>query len=156
MTSSFPNVSVYEIRGMEEHIAHAQILPRMGAVLFGFAGGCALLLSLTGLFGVVHYSVSRRSREIGIRMALGAEPQNVVSMILSQGMKLAACGSVLGLAAALATSRLLSSVLYGISPLDAVTFTLVPAVLLAAALLAALLPAWRASRMAPSMALREE
>ncbi|MBL8220559.1 MAG: FtsX-like permease family protein, partial [Bryobacterales bacterium] len=153
---SFPSVSLFDVERVEDHVTNAQILPRMAAVIFGFAGCTALLLAITGLFGVVHYSVSRRSREFGIRMAVGADSSRILCMVLRQGSLLAALGVAIGLAAALAASRLLAGILYGVSPNDALTFTVAPAMLLAVALLACLVPAWRASRLHPSSALREE
>jgi predicted permease len=156
MRLAFPNVSVFQTQTMEEHVNEAQILPRMAALVFGFAGGAALLLSLTGLFGVISYSVSRRTREIGIRMALGASQESVLGMVLRQGLVLSVTGLLIGLAAALASTRVLVGLLYGVSPTDAVTFTVVPLLLLATSLVASLIPARRASRLAPLVALREE
>jgi ABC-type antimicrobial peptide transport system permease subunit len=124
--------------------------------LFSVLGAVALLLAVSGLFGVIAYSVSQRTREIGIRMALGAHRGKVVGMVLRQGMTLAGAGTLIGLAAALAATRLLRSLLLGVSPLDPVTFTLVPLLLLIVALLACLLPARRAAQTDPMEALRCE
>jgi ABC-type antimicrobial peptide transport system permease subunit len=124
--------------------------------LFSVLGTVALLLAVSGLFGVIAYSVSQRTREIGIRMALGAHRGKVVRMVLRQGMTLAGAGTLLGLAAALAATRLLRSLLLGVSPIDPVTFTLVPLLLLVVALLACLFPARRAAQTDPMEALRCE
>ena len=154
--AAYPNLSVFDVQDLQSHLAAAQILPRVAGVLFGFAGLSALLLSITGLFGVVNYSVSRRTREIGIRMALGAERQSVLQMILSQGMRLSLVGAIIGFALSFAGTRVLSGLLYGVEPTDPLTFSVVPVVLLATALGACLIPALRASRLAPMTALREE
>jgi len=150
------NLSVFDISTMDEHVTNARILPRLAASLFGFAGGAALLLAITGLFGVVHYSVSRRVRDIGIRMALGADHRDVIAMVLRQGLALAGAGSALGLAAAAAGMPLLGSILYGVQALDPLTFLIAPTALLLTAVAACAIPARRAARLAPWQALRED
>jgi putative ABC transport system permease protein len=105
---------------------------------------------------VIAYSVSQRTREIGIRMALGAQRANVLEMVLRQGMTLAGAGTLIGLGGAFAATRLLRSLLLGVDPVDAVTFTLVPVLLLVVALLACVLPAGRAAKVDPMEALRYE
>ncbi|MBL8228272.1 MAG: ABC transporter permease [Bryobacterales bacterium] len=154
--SAYPNLSVFDMQDLQTHLAAAQLLPRIAAVLFGFAGLSALLLAITGLFGVINYSVNRRTREIGIRMALGAERGSVLRMVLMQGMRLSVVGAVIGMAMAFAGTRILSGLLYGVEPTDSFTFTVVPFVLLATAAGACLAPALRASRLLPMAALREE
>ena len=119
-------------------------------------GAVALLLAISGLFGVIAYSVSQRTREIGIRMALGAKRGKVVEMVLRQGMILAGAGTLIGLAGAFAATRLLSSLLLGVGPLDPLTFALVPMLLLVVALLACVIPARRAAKVDPMEALRYE
>ena len=116
----------------------------------------ALALAAVGLYGVVGYGVAQRTREIGIRMALGADGGRVVRLLVAGGLKLAAAGGALGLALAVVATRLLGGLLFGIDALDPLTFLGVPLVLLAAALLAAWLPARRASRVDPVAALRSE
>ena len=128
--------------------------PRMGASLLSAFGMIALVLAAIGLYGVMSYSVNQRTREIGIRMALGAAQQDVRGMIVRQGLWLAVGGVVVGLAAALALARYVTNLLFGVSGTDLVTFVGVPAVLLAVALVATLLPAFRASRVDPVEALR--
>ena len=119
--------------------------------MFGFL---ALLLAAVGLYGVMSYSVSQRTREIGIRMALGAGHTDVRSMVLRQGLLLATSGVFLGLAAALGLARLMTNLLYGVSGADPFTFGAVPLLLLGIAAVATYLPAWRASRVDPVEALR--
>jgi putative ABC transport system permease protein len=127
--------------------------PRMGASLLSAFGMIALVLAAIGLYGVMSYSVNQRTREIGIRMALGAAQQDVRSMIVRQGLWLAVGGVAVGLAAALALARLVTNLLF-VSGADPVTFVAVPIVLLTVALVATLLPAFRASRVDPVEALR--
>jgi putative ABC transport system permease protein len=116
----------------------------------------ALALAISGLFGVIAYSVSQRTRELGIRLALGAQRRDVLRLVLRQGLKLAGLGIVIGLAGAIAVMRLLSSLLFGIGPLDPMTFLAVPSLLLAVAWFACWLPARRAARVDPMVALRSE
>ncbi len=128
--------------------------PRMGASLLGVFGVLALLLAAIGLYGVMSYSVSQRTREIGIRMALGARDLDVRNMVARQGLLLAAGGVVLGLFAAFGMTGLVTSLLFGITGADPLTFIVVPLVLLIVAAVATYLPAWRASRVDPVDALR--
>jgi ABC-type lipoprotein release transport system permease subunit len=147
------NLAVFNAETMQEHVEKAMLLPRLTAALLGVFGVAGLVLATVGLYGVMSYSVRRRTREIGIRMALGAPASGVLGMVVRQGMLLAGTGLAIGLALALALSRFTASLLYGISPTDAVTFVGVPAVLAAVALAATLLPAHRASRTDPWIAL---
>ena len=128
--------------------------PRMGASLLTAFGVLALLLAAVGLYGVMAYSVTQRTREIGIRMALGAEGQQVRGMVVRQGLLLAAGGVVLGVAGAFGLSRVVARLLFGIAGADPLTFVVVPAVLLVVAGIATLFPAWKASRVDPVDALR--
>jgi ABC-type antimicrobial peptide transport system permease subunit len=128
--------------------------PRMGTSLLAIFGFLALLLAAVGLYGVMAYSVSQRTREIGIRMALGAEQRNVRNMVVRQGLLLAVGGVAIGLAAAFGLARLVTNLLFGVSGADPVTFAVIPIVLLAVAVIASSLPAWRASRVDPVEALR--
>jgi predicted permease len=149
-------MAVYNTETMEEHLREALFLPRLAGTLFGIFGFIGLVLAAVGLYGVMSYSVSRRTREIGIRIALGAQLGAVHRLILRQGMVLTVIAMALGLPAAFAVAGLLSSFLYGIRPHDAITFTLVPLFLALVALAASWLPAQRASRIDPQSALRYE
>ena len=130
--------------------------PRMGASLLAVFAGLSLVLAVIGIYGVMAYSVNQRTRELGIRMALGASRGEVVRLVVTHGLRLTAMGVVVGLMAAFAASRLVASLLFDVSPTDVVTFVAVPIVLAAAALGASYLPALRATRIDPMAALRYE
>jgi ABC-type antimicrobial peptide transport system permease subunit len=119
-------------------------------------GGLALVLAVVGVYGVMAYAVVRRTREIGIRTALGAEPGTVLRMILREGLLMTLGGTALGFLLALGIGRALSGMLYQVSPVDPVAFTLAPAMLVATALFACCLPARRAAKVDPMVALRNE
>ena len=125
-------------------------------VMLAIAGGMALVLGIVGIYGVIAYAISQRTREIGIRMALGAQPSGLLGMYLRQGLRLAGVGAVIGLAAAAGLTRLMSSLLFGVTALDPVTYAAVSALLILAALLASYLPARRAMAIDPVEALRAE
>jgi putative ABC transport system permease protein len=125
-------------------------------VMLAIAGGMALLLGIVGIYGVIAYAVSQRTREIGIRMAVGAQPAGLLRMFVRQGLLLAGVGAALGLAAAAGLTRLMSSLLFGVTPLDPVTYAAVSALLILAAVLASYLPARRAIAIDPVEALRAE
>ena len=129
---------------------------RLGAVMFGIFGGIALVLAAVGVYGVKAYAVARRTREIGIRMALGAEPGSVQRMILREGLVMTLTGAALGLLLAFGLGRLCAGMLYDVSPMDPLAFTLAPAVLFVTAMLACYLPARKATRVSPLTALRSE
>jgi len=116
----------------------------------------AAALAAIGIYGSTHYAVSQRVREIGVRMALGAESSAVVSLLLTQTSRVAFVGVALGTAASIAVSRVLASLLYEVAPTDPLALALAPAMLMFVALVAALLPAWRATRIDPIMALRDQ
>jgi predicted permease len=151
-----PAMAVYNEETMEEHLRSALFLPRLAGTLFGVFGITGLLLAAIGLYGIMSYSVSRRTREIGIRIALGAQIGAVQRLIVRQGMLLSAIAVALGLPAALVGAKFSSSFLYGVRPHDLVTFLTVPLLLLGIALVACWLPARRASRIDPQTALRYE
>ncbi|MBZ5593651.1 MAG: ABC transporter permease [Acidobacteriia bacterium] len=151
-----PNLAVFGIETMQEHVNKSLLVPKLSAVLLGVFGAVGLVLATVGLYGVLSYSVRRRTHEIGIRMALGASANGVMRMVARQGTLLAGVGLAIGLAISLALWRLAGSFLYGISATDPVTFIGVPLLLLLVAFVAALLPARRAARVAPMDALRYE
>ena len=138
-------------------LVSASLAPRRFVVtLLGIFAGLALLMAVIGLYGVISYSVSQRTQEIGIRMALGAEASGVLSLVIGQGMQLAGIGAAIGLLASLGFSRLLKNQLFQVSAFDPLTFTVTALVLIAAALLATYIPARRATRVDPMVALRYE
>jgi ABC-type antimicrobial peptide transport system permease subunit len=131
-------------------------ITKIGAMLFGAFGAVALLLSFLGVYGLKAYTVARRTREIGIRMALGATARDVVRMIVGEGARMAAVGLAIGLALAIAVGKLAGKFLFGITGNDPITFILIPLALAAVALFACWLPARRATRVNPMTALRCE
>jgi predicted permease len=151
-----PNMAVFNTETMQEHVNKSLLLPRISALLFGIFGAVGLTLAAIGLYGVMSYSVRRRTREIGIRMALGARPGAVLRMVLGQGLVLTGVGLAIGLGIALGLGRFTASLLYGISGTDLLTFASVSAVLLAAAIVAVVVPAFRAAHVEPTTALRYE
>lgn len=146
------------VKSFPQHLdASMQLwMTRAGAALFGLFGGLALLLAIVGLYGVKAYAVSRRTREIGIRVALGAEPRKVRGMILREGLAMTASGLVLGLLLGLAAGQACASMLYDVGPMDPIAFTLASIALAAAAMLACWFPALRATKISPMTALRAE
>jgi predicted permease len=149
-------VPVFGVKTMDEHKTYALWAPNMAASFSLAFGVVAILLSAVGLYSVMAYVVSQRTREVGIRMALGANRGDVMKMITRQGMRLAAVGVALGLLLALALAQVLSSLLIGVSGYDVTTFILVPALLAVVALVACYLPARRATKVDPLVALRYE
>ncbi len=150
------NVPMFRVRTMEQQMSSAMAMQRMAASLLTGFGAVALALAALGIYGVLAYSVSRRTREIGVRMALGAQITDVLGMVLKQGLALIVVGMALGLGGAVAVTRLLSSFLYETKPLDPVTFVAVALLLAAVSLFACWLPARRAARVDPMKALRTE
>ena len=146
-------VQYESVAGIIRELLWAQ---RLSAGLLGVFGGLALVLATVGIYGVVSYSVTRRVREIGVRMALGATPAGVQTMILREGIRLVAMGVAAGMLMALVGSRAVEGMLFATSPRDPATFVLVPSVLTLVALLACWLPALRATRIDPAVALRDE
>jgi predicted permease len=149
-----PRLALLRLGTLEQHMALALFPARATGLLFSLFGAVAMLLAVSGLFGVMAYSVSQRTREIGIRLALGASRRAVLCMVVRYGIRLAGAGVLAGLIGAVAATRLLRSLLLGISPLDPVTFALVSLLLAAVAVLACLVPARRAAGIDPSQALR--
>ena len=148
-----PSMAIFNEATMEEHLRDALFLPRLAGTLFGIFGFVGLLLAAVGLYGVMSYSVSRRTREIGIRIALGSQIAEVQRLIIRQGMLLAIIAVALGLAAALAVAKLFNAFLYGVQPHDLLTFTVVPLFLIAVTFVACWLPSLRAAKVDPLKAL---
>jgi predicted permease len=150
-----PNLPVPDIQTMTETVGASLYASRMGALLLTVFGGLALLLACVGVYAVLAYSIARRTREIGIRMALGAEPLRVLGLVFREGMGLVAVGLACGLLAGFFATMWLRQFLYGVSPHDIVTFVFVPAALSGASMIACWLPARRATRVDPLVALRD-
>ena len=147
---------VFHVRPLEDYIAESLAARRFTLTLLGLFGGLALVLAAVGIYGVISYAVSLRTRELGIRMALGAARGDVLQMVMRQGLRLAATGLVLGFAASIVLTRFLTSLLFQVKPADGITLAAVAFTLGAVALLANYLPARRASRVDPNEALRCE
>jgi putative ABC transport system permease protein len=145
-----------EIKPMREVVAKTVAEPRFYTVLLSIFSGVALVLAAVGIYGVASYTVTQRTREIGIRMALGAQQNDIYKLVLSQAMMLALAGVVLGLIGAFALTRVLSSLLVGVSPTDPSTFALIPLLLCVLVLAASYFPARRAIRINPLLALKQE
>jgi putative ABC transport system permease protein len=151
-----PSLSVLNVQTLNERVQNSLGGERTQATLLGSGGVLALLLAAVGLYGVMSYSVAQRTREIGIRMALGAGRGNVMGLVLKQGLTLVTAGIVLGLGSAFAVTRLLASLLFGVSAVDPITFAGTSVLLIAVALTASYVPARRATKVDPIIALRYE
>jgi putative ABC transport system permease protein len=141
---------------IEERLAGAVAMPRLYALLFAAFAAAALALAAIGIYGVVAYAVERRTRELGVRLALGAEPRDVLRLVVGQGMAPVLGGAAIGVVGALAAARALRSLLFGVGAADPATLVAVTVFLAVTALAATVLPARRAMRVPPAMALREE
>jgi len=151
-----PNQPLANVETMDSYIAQSVWGNRFNSVLFGVLAAVALILASIGIYGVINYSVSQRTHEIGIRMALGAESGNVLGLIVRQGAKLAAIGIFIGIPLAYGLTKLMASILYGVNPGDPVTFAVTCAILGSVAILASYLPARKAAKVDPMVALRYE
>ncbi len=151
-----PHESVFAVIRMDERLSNAIAERRFQTLLLGFFAAVALVISTVGIYGIISYAVSRRTHEIGVRMALGANPRNVLRMIVLWGMRLTLIGVTLGVAAALALTRVIRNLLYEVSPTDPVTFALVTLLLVCVSLIASYIPARRATKVDPLVALRHE
>jgi macrolide transport system ATP-binding/permease protein len=151
-----PEIPIFDFKTLEEHVGISLYLQRMAATLLSIFGLLALSLAAIGLYGVMAYSVSQRTRELGIRISVGAERRDVFKLILGQGLAMSVVGLLAGLVAALAVTRLTARLLYGISATDPVTFIVIAVLLLGVTLLACYFPARRATKVDPMIALRFE
>ena len=156
LAAADPLVPTGTVRSMDQVLAHSLALRSFMMLLLSIFGGLALVLATVGIYGVISYAVSQRTREIGVRMALGARPADVLRMILTEGLKLVAVGVVIGIAAALMLTRLLEGMVYGVSMRDPLIFLLVNLLLVTVSLAACYVPARRAMRVDPLVALRYE
>jgi ABC-type antimicrobial peptide transport system permease subunit len=150
------NLPVFLVRTLKDLYDQSMARTSFTLVMLALAGGMALVLGVVGIYGVIAYAVSQRTREIGIRMALGAQPAGLQGMFVRHGLVLAGIGAVLGLAAAALLTRLMQSLLFGVTTLDPATYAVVAGVLIAAAALASYFPARRATAVDPVEALRAE
>jgi putative ABC transport system permease protein len=150
------NVTVAEVQTLGDVVREATAEPRFYMLLLGTFALVALALAALGIYGVMSYSVSRRTHEIGVRMALGARRGDVLTLVVGQSMRVALLGAVVGIVAAFAVTRLMSTLLYGVSSTDPATFLIASALLSGVALLASFVPARRATHVDPVMALRAE
>jgi predicted permease len=151
-----PNLALYEMITLQEQVNRTTSEQLVAVALVGLFGGLALLLASIGLYGVMSYTVSQSTRELGLRMALGADPSNVLRLVLSRGLLLTTTGIAIGIILALLLTRLLGNLLYQVSPRDPLAFAAALAVMTLASLAACFLPAWRAARADPMRALRAE
>lgn len=151
-----PNQPIFDIQLLTEGMRFALIPTQLAGTLLGLSGLLALSLSAVGIYSVIAYSVSQRTREIGVRMALGAQQRGILKLVLMQGLKLILKGVVIGLIAALVMTRVIRNLLYGVSATDPVTFIIMPLLLIGVAILACFLPAYRAVKVDPMVALRYE
>ncbi|MGA7409982.1 MAG: FtsX-like permease family protein [Bryobacteraceae bacterium] len=147
---------VFQIRSMDEYLSLADTAPRISTVLLAVFAGVSMLLAALGIHGVVSYGVAQRTREFGLRMALGSTPGQLKAMVIRNGLKSALVGLVVGMAGGAALASTLRALLYGVAPLDPVVMGSVAVLLLAVALLANYLPARRATRIDPMVALHQE
>jgi predicted permease len=150
------DIPLYAVKSMEEYMSASVAAPRFSTTLLSIFAGVALVLTIVGLYGVMSYSVAQRTNEIGIRLALGAQSRDVLLMVVKQGSALILLGLVIGLAGAYALTRLIESLLFGVTAKDPFTFGAAAVLLAVVALLACYVPAWRATKVDPMEALRCE
>jgi putative ABC transport system permease protein len=150
------NMPIYEVSTMDQLLANSVVQPRLNLTLLVAFAAIALVLAAVGIYGVMAYTVTQRTHEIGIRMAMGAQSEDVLRQVLAEGARLAAIGLAIGLAGSLVASRLIATLLFGVKPTDPVTFAAVTVILASVSLAACYIPARRATRVDPLVALRYE
>jgi putative ABC transport system permease protein len=151
-----PSLEAAAVKPMADVMAETVAQPRFNVLLLSALAGLALVLAAVGIYGVISYSVAQRTKEIGIRMALGADRRDVVRLVTGESLRLAAMGVVAGLVGAAAGARVLTTLLFEVQPTDAATYASASGFLVLVALAASAVPAWRATRVAPVSALRAE
>src|SRR5262249_53368601 len=151
-----PDLTLYEMITLQEQVNRSTSPQLVAVTLVALFGGLALLLASVGLYGVMSYTVSQSTRELGLRMALGASPSNVMRLVLSRGLLLTTTGMIIGIALAILLTRLLGNLLYQVSPRDPLAFGVAFAAMGLASAAACFLPAWRATRVDPNIALHHE
>jgi putative ABC transport system permease protein len=151
-----PNEPVNQAVGMDERLSDSVAQRRFQMLLLGVFAAVALVIAAVGIYGVISYTVSQHTQEIGIRMALGAQASDVLRMVIGQGMRLALIGMALGVAAALALTRVMRTLLFNVSATDPATFALIALLLVGVAFIASYVPARRAAKVDPLVALRSE
>jgi putative ABC transport system permease protein len=150
------SLAVANIKRLDQYVAASAGPRRFSMILLGSFAALALILATIGIYGVMAYTVTQRTHEIGIRVALGAQRQDVLKLVVGQGMILVLVGIVIGLSASLALTRFMISVLFGVSPTDPVTYIVIPLLFVSVALIACYIPARRATKVDPLVALRSE
>jgi putative ABC transport system permease protein len=150
------NQPIYDVRTLAQRVSEATAVTRALTLLFGGFALLALVLGSVGIYGIVAYAVTQRTQEIGIRMALGARRADILQLILKHGVVLVLSGVAIGIAGAFALTRFLASLLFGVTPNDAVTFVIVPVLFFLIAMVASFIPARRATKVNPLIALRYE
>jgi len=151
-----PSLTVFDVRTMSDRMSGSMARQRFAMTMLGVFAAFAMVLAVVGIYGVMSHLVAQGAHDIGVRMALGAERGGILRMVLRQGAELTVAGVIAGLLGAVALTRVMASLLFGVSTTDLITFSVVPAILIATALLATYIPALRATRVDPTVALREE
>jgi len=150
------DMPIFDVKSMTDVLSDSVSQPRFYAILLGSFAAIALVIASLGIYGVISYTVSQRTRELGIRIALGAQRERVVRLVIRQGLSLTLAGIIIGVAGAYVVTRLIASLLFGVAPADPITFVAVAATFVAVACMASYLPARRAASVDPIIAMRAE